>query len=166
MSTEITAGRHRGHVTSAALGLTESGKDQIAITFRFPECEDRSMTWYGYFTDGAFETTSKALKALGYDLEASGFDVDPLEGEGANTAIYNAEASLVVEMEEAQGEFSARLRIRWVNSVGGVKNPLDEAARRGLSAGLRARFGSGGGSKPVRPQSPPAADIPEDDVPF
>src|SRR5262245_12579919 len=161
---DIQPGRYMGTVTSSCLGRAGNGTEQIAIGFDVHlgvEQQSVPMTWYGFFTDRAWETTEKALRALGWDPAEHDFRLDELNPQDPyETPIKGAEAQLVLEHED-DGEGGQRIRIRWVNSPNGglvVKERMEAGEASAFSQNLRARLIAQRGPQQKRPVSrPPAA---------
>ena len=112
------------------------------------------MTWYGFFSERAWETTEKALRALGWDPVEHDYQFDALSpGDPMDTPLAGAEASLVIEQED-DGEGGCRTRIRWVNSPGGalaVKERMEPGEAAAFSDDLRARLIARRGPQQRRP---------------
>ena len=151
-------GVYRGTVTSTALAKTKTGKEQIAIQFRF-EGGDQ-MTWFGFFTEAAYPSTEKALEALGWSPAEHDYRFHELNG---SNQLHGAEADCVLEMESARDGYDARLRLRWVNAVGGgLVERMEESEAARFAADVRKRCiawkgASGGASRPASrppPQQP------------
>ena len=160
---DIQPGRYLGTVTSSCLGRAGNGTEQLAIGFDVHlgvEQQSVPMTWYGFFTDRAWETTEKALRALGWDPTEHDYQLDALNPQDPyETPIRGAQAQLVLEHED-DGEGGQRIRIRWVNSVNGglvVKERMDPGAAAEFSQTLRSRLlAQRGPQTPRRPTAPPA----------
>jgi hypothetical protein len=173
----LDAGTYRAQAIEAALGETDTNKEQIAVRFRLLDVEGQEITWYGYFTDKTLETTFKALRTAGWkgqDLS----DLSDLCGQDT------PEVNLVVEHETYEnpqtGETKTRARVRWVNGTGGLalKKALDPNKAKSFAARMKgklAAFDLGAGT-PKPPQRNGAAhhaaspdDEPSpfnDDIPF
>jgi len=160
---DIQPGRYLGTVTSSCLGRAGNGTEQLAIGFDVHlgvEQQSVPMTWYGFFTDRAWETTEKALRALGWDPTEHDYQLDALNPQDPyETPIRGAQAQLVLEHED-DGEGGQRIRIRWVNSVNGglvVKERMDPGSAAEFSQTLRSRLlAQRGPQTPRRPTAPPA----------
>ncbi len=157
----LNPGTYTAKPIQAVLAKTSTGKEQVAVEFELIEEDVRGqrITWYGFFTEGTFDSTIEGLRACGWE----GDDLSDLSSVNGSV-----EASLVVEHEEYQGNVKAR--VRWVNKAGGVavkdRIPDDEAKR--FAARMRGRISagvvkSGGGGKPAAPSKP---QRPDDDIPF
>jgi hypothetical protein len=154
----LDAGTYRAQAIEAALGETDTGKEQIAVRFRLLDVEGQETTWYGYFTDKTLETTFKALRTAGWkgqDLS----DLSDLCGQDT------PEVNLVVEHETYEnpqtGETKTRARVRWVNGTGGLalKKALDPNKAKSFAARMKgklAAFDLGAGT-PKPPQRNGAA---------
>lgn len=160
----LDAGTYRAHAIEAALGETDTGKEQVAVRFSLLDHENTEITWYGYFTEKTAPVTLKALRTAGWrgtDL----MDLSDLCNPDSTPEVF-----LVVEHEEYEGKTSAK--VRWVNGAGGLalKKALDPnkakvfAARmRGQIAALDAAAKQNGGGA-ARPPARPASftDVPQD----
>lgn len=128
----ISKGTYLGKVVGWTLGGLDNGKEHVAIDFEFFELEGvPRMTWYGYLhTEKIFPMTMKALREIGF----KGNDISDL------SSINDAQASLVVEVEEYEGK--ARSKIKWVNSPDGRPSlaPMDPVAAKNFAATLRGKI--------------------------
>lgn len=145
----IPAGTYRARATEAQLGTTDTGKEQVAISFQLltPGFEGQHLPYYGFFTEKALEVTVKALRACGWQ----GVDLSDLSGIDAN------EVNLVVEHEEYNGV--TRAKVRWVNdgSVGLLKNVLGDAERKSFAQRMRGAIAAVNVGQPKTQQAKPAA---------
>lgn len=125
------------------LGRSESGNEQIALTFALLDEDGRetseTIDWVGTFAEGkATEITIKAMRTCGW----TGDSLDSLDG------INDNEVELDVQWDEYKGE--KRLRVKWVNRPGGnrilFKTALDPAGKKALAARLRGAIAA---SKPA-----------------
>lgn len=168
------AGTHKARAREWALGHSSTGKEQVAVEFVLigGEHDGSSITWYGYFTDGAVDRTLDSLRHCGWN------------GEGFPdlTGLDKNEVQLVIEQEEYQGQWHDK--VKWVNKAGGVamKDPMTPQqatsfAQR-MKGKLMAHKATYGGPREHRPASngrapasqqrrgyaPPADE--SDDIPF
>lgn len=168
----IPAGTYAATVTGSALGRTSGGKEQIAVSLDVHVNDRESgqmypvqMTWYGFFTDAALQTTDKALAALGFD--ATQRDISELGPEQPHESpIVGAECEVVVEIERSD-EYGDRPKIRWLNRRGGglvMKERMDAVSAKAFGASLRSRLlavrgpgASRSAAAPAPPQRPAAA---------
>jgi hypothetical protein len=130
----IEAGRWRARGCEAALGTAQSsGNTQVGVDLEILEGPSTGghITWYGYFSDAAFEITMKALRCLGWE----GIDLTDLSGIGRNEVLLTVDH----EADEQTGEI--RVRAQWINPLGGVVmgNRLDPAAAKVFAAQMRGR---------------------------
>jgi hypothetical protein len=176
----IAPGRYRARGVEAALGMTGTGKEQVAILLRVVEeggeNHGAELTWYGYFTEKTAERTLESLRHLGW----TGDDLTDLSGIDAN------EVSIVVEHEEGQ-DGKLRARVQWINAPGGglaMKDRLDGAAAKAFATRMRgmaiasrdkqrAQAGAANGPRPAAQPRPRAAaagggdpGFGDDDIPF
>jgi hypothetical protein len=145
----LKPGRYKASIVKHAITETKSGDPQAVVTFDFDaDGNQQQMTWYGSFKEGkAREITIRALLVCG--LKGNN-PAGPLE--------IGREVMLTIESEKDQNG-KERLRIRWINPLGGIQNALsDDMAKSKLSAlegaVMAARHGSG------------IADSDDDTIPF
>lgn len=117
----ISEGKHKAVCQDIEFGFTDSGTEQVAISFRISdgEHEGEFITAYRYFTDRAAEYAFK-------DLEALGWEGDSLES--APEDCPGSECTLVIEHEEYDGKERARVKFINVGS-GGLKNVFEGKKR-------------------------------------
>ena len=149
----IPAGKYIGTPVSAALGLTSTGKEQIAIQFELLDPVGERLTWYGFFTDAAFERTIESLRACGW----TGSALDEFAGEKLPAGVDH-QVELVVQHEEYQGK--TQVRIAFVNSIGAglaLKSAMDATQARAFAAKMKGRIAalSGGVPPAARPRAVP-----------
>lgn len=147
----IPAGKYIGTPVGAALGTTSSGKEQIAIQFEFIDPVGERLTWYGYFTDAAFERTIEQLRACGW----TGSSLDEFAADHLPAGV-DRQVELVVQHEEYQGK--TQVRLAFVNSIGAglaLKSAMDAGQARAFAAKMKGRIAalSGGVPPAARPQS-------------
>ncbi|MDP2271236.1 MAG: hypothetical protein Q8K32_10930 [Archangium sp.] len=163
------AGTNRRYVRSKAkswaLGVSSTGKEQIAVSFLLPadpglELGERHLAWYGYFTDATAERTIESLRCMGFE----GDDLTQLEGLDKN------EVELVIEDEEYEGHLNEK--IQFINKAGGamVKTPLVGEKAASFAAQMKAKFrafDAGNGKRTTKPAAAakPAAGGPIGDEP-
>ena len=148
-------GKYLMCATDAQLGMTEGGKEQVAVLLEVVEGEFKgdSLTWYGYFTDKTTATTLKSLRALGWE----GTDITKLDS-------VRGEAACTVTEEEYEGKVS--LRVRWVGGGGlGLKNVMDDRQKAAFAKRMQGAILAQ--SKPVnetaKKPKPPAREPGSDD---
>lgn len=126
----------RGKARSWVMGVSSSGKEQIAVSFAIREGEgERFLAWYGYFTEATADRTIESLRFMGFE----GDDLSQLEGLDKN------EVELVVEDETYTpegGEPVTKEKIQWVNRGAGalVKTALVGEQLGSFAAQMKARF--------------------------
>lgn len=160
-------GTHKARAIGAALGMTGTGKEQVAVLFEMVEDPTQRITWYGYFTDAAFDRTIESLRYLGWqgsDL----YDWTKLPDDCTN------EVEIVVDDERDNHDNLVR-KVRWINSGRGiaVKDVLDDQAARLFSAKMKGRVAALQSKKPApRPAAVGVSDDgpmqanSDDDIPF
>lgn len=108
-------GRYTATVESAELGQSEKGTPFLALICKTEQGEE--LTAYLYLSDAAVERTVKTLR------EVFGFDNN---FETVVAQVTGKECSIVVEAEEYEGK--TRMKVKWVNAVGGWSGkPLENA---------------------------------------
>lgn len=137
MSNLIAEGNYRGKPVRGALGLTSTGKEQIAVQFDFVEPAGTRLTWYGYFTDAAMDRTIESLRHCGW----RGDDLSVFDGQSL-PAGFDQEVELVVKHEEYQGKTSAR--IAFINGGGGLamKEALTQDQASAFAKRMKSRIGA------------------------
>lgn len=160
-------GRYTATVKSAELGQSaENGTPYLSLLCKTAEGEE--LTAYLYLSDAAFERTTKTLR------EVFGFDNN---FESVVAQVTGKECSIVVEAEEYEGK--TRMRVKWINAVGGSSGkPLENAgsllaqlsakAKRIPAAAPSAARTAAPASRPA-PAARPAPAKPatiDDEVPF
>ena len=109
-------GRYTATVQSAELGQSDKGTPFLSLACKTDQGEE--LTAYLYLSDAAVERTVKTLR------EVFAFDNS---FESVVQQVTGKPCSIVVEAEEYEGK--TRMKIKWVNSVGGSSaKPLDNAA--------------------------------------
>lgn len=118
------AGTHRARAKEWGLGVSQTGKEQVAVMFEITQgpCAGRHITWFGYFTDKTIERTFDSLRHCGWADD----DIVALRGLDAN------EVDLVIEPEEYEGKLHDR--VKWVN------RPAQLALRDQMNAAQAADF--------------------------
>jgi len=104
-------GTYRAKALEAKLGLSSGGNEQVGVRFALLDREGESITWYGTFSEAAFEIAVRGLRAAGWkgdDLS----DLSSLSGDSV------PEVDLVVERETYQGK--TRAKVKFINSGGGL----------------------------------------------
>ena len=145
MAQILEPGDYRAQAVEAVLGRSSKGTEQIAVKFNLLDFEGQSISWYGYFSEKAFEITMRGLRAAGFagdnlaDLSSLRADVAP-------------EVVLVIEHDEYNGK--VRPRVQFINSTGGmaVKDALDEGEAKSFAARMKGRvlaFDKAAGAPPA-----------------
>lgn len=104
---ESMAGTHRARAVEWALGISSTGKEQVAVMFELvggPH-DTKHITWFGYFSDLTVERTLESLRHCGWDSDS----IAELDSLGAN------EVELVIEDETYEGK--TRSKVKWVNRI-------------------------------------------------
>ena len=160
-------GRYTATVESAELGQSEKGTPLLALLCKTDQGEE--LTAYLYLSDAAVERTVKTLR------EVFAFDNS---FESVVQQVTGKPCSIVVEAEEYEGK--SRMKVKWINTVGGVSGkPLENAvsllaqlsarAKRIPAAAPTAARTAPVAARPAqvaRPAPAPKPAVLEDDVPF
>jgi hypothetical protein len=169
---------------AAALGMTGTGKEQVAVELEIIEGEPKGqrITWHGYFSDATFDRTIESLRLLGWQ----GDDLSDLSGIGG------LEALVVIEHEEYEGK--VRAKAQWINGPGGIalKERLDQGQAAAFAQRMKGKIlalnqskgsASSAGRTPRSPATPhdapaarggnagardfaPAQAVDDSDIPF
>jgi hypothetical protein len=166
-------GRFAAEVTGCVLGTTDTGKDQVAITFKYtgPEGREHFITAYRYFTERALEYTVKDLDVLGWNADKRKWNLGELHEKSDDNPdggfILGNPANITVEEDEYEGK--VREVVRWINAPGGggVKNKVGAEGQETLS-NFTKRIRSLAKGKPVAAPAPGGAsgESGDDDCPF
>ena len=160
----IEAGTYRAKAVQGVLGLTQGGKEQVAVLFELVGAAQR-LTWYGYFTEKTTESTFKALRTAGW----KGQDLSDLSDLSSPDV---PEVDLVVEHEPDQ-QGTVRAKVRWVNSTGGMglSAPLEVNKAKAFAAKMKGKLAafdrSAGAPKQqtkANPKRPPSSAQPPQEV--
>lgn len=167
---ELENGTYKARAAQWDLGLTGTGKEQVAVMFELldPAFAGQRITWFGYFTEKALPITVKALRTMGWQ----GDDLLNLQGLDGN------EVELVIANETYEGK--TRPKVQFVNAVGGglsLATPMAPDQQRSFAAQMRMRIaainaGEGAQKSAPKQRPSPASDRrPEpppitDDIPF
>lgn len=133
MATIIEAGDYRAKAVGAQLGETSNHNEQISVRFALLDFPGQHITYYGTFTDAAFEYTMKAIRAAGF----KGEDISDLSSLADGVA---PEVVLVVVHEEYNDK--TRAKIRFINSVGGMalKSALQPDQAKSFAQRLKGKI--------------------------
>lgn len=172
----IEPGKYTGRAVEAVLGITSTGKEQIAVVLELDDPPGARITWYGYFTEATEERTIESLRYMGWrglDMAVFAYG-SPLPAEMQETV------EVVVEYE-TDDRGAQRARVRWINRTGGltVKDPMDATRAAAFAQRMRARLAQydqkagtpaprqAQPSRSARPASPaPSQPVGDDDIPF
>jgi hypothetical protein len=127
----ITPGTYKARAREWALGMSQNGKEQIAVLFDLvggPH-DGQSITWFGYFTDAAVDRTLDSLRHCGWSSD----NLAELDGLDQN------EVEIVVDEEFYEGK--TRTKVKWVNRPSrlALKEQLSPQAAQAFAARLRGR---------------------------
>ncbi len=169
----LDAGTYRAKAIEAALGETETGKEQVAVRFQLLDSAEQ-ITWFGYFTEKTTESTFRALRTAGWKGQ------DLMDLADLCAPAETPEVNLVVEHETytnpETGQTKTQAKVRWVNGTGGLslKKALDPNKAKVFAARMKGQLAafdrSAGTPKPTA--APHAADAEPspfsggEDIPF
>jgi len=130
MADILEVGNYRARAVEGALGLTQGGKEQVAVKFSLLDFAGKTITWFGFFTENTTQSTFRALRTAGW----RGQDLADL-ADLSNPE--NPEVLLVIEHETYKDKVTAK--VRWVNSAGGLalKNAMAPEQAKTFSARMR-----------------------------
>lgn len=142
----IAPGTYRAKAVQWVLGESKSGVEQVAVDCSLldeNDAENARITWYGYFSEKAWERTVESLRLFGW----TGADPTDLTGLDKNVV------ELVVEHEEWEGK--TRAKAKWVNAPGGglaMVAPLAGEKSKAFGARMKALI-----ANKEKGSTPPAA---------
>lgn len=184
MDLSTLRGKYRALPVDGGLGETNSGGEEVAVSFELlaEELKGEHVTWYGYFTDKTLESTMRGLRACGWKGQS------PAELLDWKKAVPTpSEVELVIEpgqqldkdrkpVVNEQGAPVMRARVRWVNPIGrnGLREPMAADKAAAFAARIRAQIiafdqkaSSPKTNGAVPSSSPPSAPVKDPgDVPF
>ncbi len=161
-------------VTEGLLGMTSTGKEQVAVSVELTNEEGgptgERIAWYGTFTDAAYPYTLKALRTMGW----KGDDISDL------SMMPGTQVSVVLENDSYNGK--TRLKVKFVNPPGGgaiLKEQMDANAAKSFAARMKAKvkaFDIAEGkpratgkptsrNAPLSPEPPPITESDEESLP-
>jgi hypothetical protein len=124
-------GTYKARAKEWALGISSTGKEQIAVMFQIVggEIDGQSITWFGYFTEGAIDRTLDSMRHCGWDSDSLA-EID---------ALGNNEVEIVVEEESYDGK--TRCKVKWVNRISklALKEQMTPSAAQAFAAKLRGK---------------------------
>jgi len=129
----IPEGHHRARAVDGALGYTQAGNEQLAVSFQLldGELQGQRITWYGYFTEKTTERTFESLEHCGWQ----GDDLSDLTGIDRNEVV------LVIEHETGDDGVE-RARVRWVNAAAGIamKDRMEPGDAKAFAQRMRGQL--------------------------
>lgn len=163
MTTEIIQkGRHRARATGHQFCWTGKGQDTPTVYIGFVISDGdadagRVITAMKFLTPNAIEYTVEAFRNMGWQ----GDDLYALGQEGDST-LYPEEIELVIDHEEYNGEW--RAKVAFINRIGGgmlkPEKPMNSDEFKRMAASLRTQVRAAGasGKRPSsnKPATPPA----------
>jgi hypothetical protein len=132
MAQILEPGDYRAKAVEAALGRSSKGTEQVAVRFSLLDFPQQTITWYGYFSEKAFEISMRGLRA-------AGFTGDNLADLSSLREEVSPEVVLVIDHDEYNGK--VRPRVQFINGAGGmaVKDALDEAEAKTFAARMKGK---------------------------
>ena len=155
-------GDFRAQALEGSLGYSKGGTEEVAVQFLLLEGPDegKSITWWGYLSDGAADRTLESLLFTGWDGE----DVSALTGLGSQ--------DVVLKIEESTYQGTKKTKVAWVNRLSrGPKNGKAMEDSQKLSFAEKMRGRTLALQKKVPAQVGQVADratvnVTSDDIPF
>lgn len=123
-------GTVRARAKEWGLGVSSSGKEQIAVMFELVgDHAGQTITWFGYFTENTVDRTLDSLRHCGWDSD----NIAELDNLNAN------EVELVLDEEEYEGK--VRTKVKWVNRPARLmmKEQMTPAAAAAFAQRLRGK---------------------------
>ncbi len=146
---DIADGTYKAKAVDWALGETKAGKPQIAVTFQLTGEGAPRITYYGSFSDAAYEYTVQRLRVCGW----TGDDLTQLDSIGTH------EVELVIKADTYEGK--TRAKVQFINRPGeggGLKSKMTEASAREFAAVMKAKIAALGKVPAAKPEI--SSDIP------
>ncbi len=163
----VPKAKYTARAIGSSFGIAESSNNyQVGIPFRIVEGEhaNEEIIWFGHFTEKTEERTLESLTHLGWTGDML-TDLEALDEEGAAKMLPDL-VEIVVEVE-ADRDGVDRLKVRWVNKIGGGRfafaKPLQGADLKAFASQMRnkIRGAQQGGTKPAtRPAAPAQRGLP------
>ena len=156
----LDAGTYRAKALEAKLGLSANGNEQVGVRFGLLDREGESITWYGTFTEAAFEIAMRGLRAAGW----TGDDLSDLSSLSGETPQVN----LVIDHETYKGKTAAK--VKFINSAGiAMRQALDVNQARAFAERMKGKVvlfnqqaGTPRAKQPVRAATDNGPPPPED----
>ena len=142
-------GRYTATAKTVDLGQSaEKGTPYVSILFENEQGED--LTAFLYLSDAALERTVRTLR------EVFGFNDD---FGTVKEQVTGKRASIVVEAEEYEGK--SRMKVKWINTVGGSSGkPLENAGSLLAQLSARAKRIPAAAPAATRTAAPAARQVP------
>lgn len=135
----MQAGKYKARAADVGLGMTQTGKEEVAILFRITEgeLEGQVITWHGFFTDGTTTRTIESLRNCGWQGDDLG--VFCTENHPSAEALLPYDVEIDVKPNEYNGEI--RMQVAWVNRPGSggvaLKTKLDPQQSKAFAARMK-----------------------------
>lgn len=114
----------------------------LAVKFEYAEENGtdagdlKTTTSFMYFTEKAIQYTEENLRTLGWDPIKNSWQIDDMI---ATNAIIGARVQLVLEEEEYEGK--RRIRVKFINALGGKLKGIEPKAASDFTRTLQKRLG-------------------------
>jgi hypothetical protein len=164
----LAEGDYRAKAIDAQLSFTSKGTEQVAVRFALIDFPNQTITWWGYFSEAAFDIAMKGLRAAGF----KGNDLADLSSLSEERS---PEVVLVVAHETYKDKVSAR--VKFINSAGGMalKDALQPDQAKAFAERMKGKvlaFDQSAGAPPASPPKPGArpaqrtGSVPSDTTPL
>lgn len=130
----------------------------IQLLLEVNDQSHRTILWFGWLSDGAFDNTIKRL------AEVFGFDGDLIALNQGQQTLEGRGCHITTEFEEYKGK--QKCKVKWLNSTESRVKPLDAETIKGMT--VRAKDIAGAVAPPPTTASTAGPTEPDDDsdVPF
>lgn len=153
----LPEGTYRAHAGERLLGKTTKGFEQVAVECIVdqPGFEGQSITYYGFFSEAAFQYAVNSLRAMGWE----GDDLADLSTVGKKPF------SIVVKHEEYEGKL--RAKVQFVNGDGvAMKNVMGTDEVKKFAASMRSKIAALSPTVRATPKAVAPTQNTTSDIPF
>lgn len=160
-------GTYTAQVVSTALGESKSSRSpQVVVEFEDQATGDRIVAYLSC-KDNAWQYTEQALRTMGWDAAARGYQFEELNEEPS--PIAGSTVDIVVEMETYNGRTDPR--VRWINEVGSAPGMrrMESSEAATFAERLRKQLGvstPAGARRLPRQQPQRSQQDADDNIPF
>ena len=147
-----------GKVISSGLGSASTGTEQVCVLFGYkhPDGDERTINWYGYFTERGTEYADEALTNMGWNPAENAYAYNLLNGD--DSPLVGKTAQLVLDYEDDR-DGQERLKVKFVNRGGGGLGLKERMSPEDAAAFAAKRRAMAGGA-PVASARPKPAAVP------